>query len=168
MFLKSVLVRQGILTSLIQCNINIFYSLLWNTLTCVCVHRSRVSGRFSHSTTLQCGHITPNLWWSWESQSRRTCSLDRGQCTKSETHPLLTCTRTNTHRPVLHETTHVFLLLSFCVFSRSQDEDFPPRDDFSDVDQLRVGNDGIFMLAFFSEFVSRCLFPICSLLVRML
>lgn len=33
-----------------------------------------------------------------------------------------------------------------------QDDDFPPRDDFSDADQLRVGNDGIFMLAFFSEF----------------
>lgn len=34
----------------------------------------------------------------------------------------------------------------------SQDDDFPPRDDFSDADQLRVGNDGIFMLAFFSEY----------------
>lgn len=34
-----------------------------------------------------------------------------------------------------------------------QDDDFPPRDDFSDADQLRVGNDGIFMLAFFSEFL---------------
>ncbi|KAK3510944.1 hypothetical protein QTP70_027820 [Hemibagrus guttatus] len=34
-----------------------------------------------------------------------------------------------------------------------RDEDFPPRDDFSDVDQLRVGNDGIFMLAFFMAFL---------------
>lgn len=32
-----------------------------------------------------------------------------------------------------------------------QDDEFPPRDDFSDADQLRVGNDGIFMLAFFSK-----------------
>uniref|UniRef100_A0A8C7I1U3 Nedd4 family interacting protein 2 n=1 Tax=Oncorhynchus kisutch TaxID=8019 RepID=A0A8C7I1U3_ONCKI len=32
-------------------------------------------------------------------------------------------------------------------------DDFPPRDDFSDVDQLRVGNDGIFMLAFFMAFL---------------
>lgn len=34
-----------------------------------------------------------------------------------------------------------------------RDEDFPPRDDFSDADQLRVGNDGIFMLAFFMAFL---------------
>uniref|UniRef100_K7FKN5 Nedd4 family interacting protein 2 n=1 Tax=Pelodiscus sinensis TaxID=13735 RepID=K7FKN5_PELSI len=33
---------------------------------------------------------------------------------------------------------------------RVQEEEYPPRDDFSDADQLRVGNDGIFMLAFFS------------------
>ncbi|XP_006639045.1 NEDD4 family-interacting protein 2 [Lepisosteus oculatus] len=34
-----------------------------------------------------------------------------------------------------------------------REEDFPPRDDFSDADQLRVGNDGIFMLAFFMAFL---------------
>uniref|UniRef100_A0A8C4Z9T7 Nedd4 family interacting protein 2 n=1 Tax=Gadus morhua TaxID=8049 RepID=A0A8C4Z9T7_GADMO len=34
-----------------------------------------------------------------------------------------------------------------------RDEDFPPRDDFSEADQLRVGNDGIFMLAFFMAFL---------------
>ena len=45
-----------------------------------------------------------------------------------------------------------------CVHvSPYKDDDFPPRDDFSDADQLRVGNDGIFMLAFFSKFVSFCL-----------
>ncbi|XP_014005770.1 NEDD4 family-interacting protein 2 isoform X1 [Salmo salar] len=33
------------------------------------------------------------------------------------------------------------------------EDDLPPRDDFSDVDQLRVGNDGIFMLAFFMAFL---------------
>lgn len=32
-----------------------------------------------------------------------------------------------------------------------QDEDFAARDDLDDVDQLRVGNDGIFMLTFFSK-----------------
>ncbi|TNN21578.1 NEDD4 family-interacting protein 2 [Liparis tanakae] len=37
--------------------------------------------------------------------------------------------------------------VSVCV----QDDEFPPREDFSDADQLRVGNDGIFMLAFFSK-----------------
>lgn len=40
-----------------------------------------------------------------------------------------------------------------CPLSFKQEDDFPPRDDFSDVDQLRVGNDGIFMLAFFSEWI---------------
>ncbi|XP_072478246.1 NEDD4 family-interacting protein 2 isoform X1 [Notamacropus eugenii] len=34
-----------------------------------------------------------------------------------------------------------------------EEEEFPPRDDFSDADQLRVGNDGIFMLAFFMAFI---------------
>ncbi|NWS42942.1 NFIP2 protein, partial [Probosciger aterrimus] len=33
------------------------------------------------------------------------------------------------------------------------EEEYPPRDDFSDADQLRVGNDGIFMLAFFMAFI---------------
>lgn len=40
--------------------------------------------------------------------------------------------------------------------SLDKDEDFPVRDDFSDADQLRVGNDGIFMLAFFSEYNGPC------------
>lgn len=43
-----------------------------------------------------------------------------------------------------------FLLIS--PAAPSQDEDFVTRDDFEDVDQLRIGNDGIFMLTFFSEF----------------
>uniref|UniRef100_A0A2K5EU21 Nedd4 family interacting protein 2 n=1 Tax=Aotus nancymaae TaxID=37293 RepID=A0A2K5EU21_AOTNA len=34
-----------------------------------------------------------------------------------------------------------------------QEEECPPRDDFSDAVQLRVGNDGIFMLAFFMAFI---------------
>ncbi|XP_041128289.1 NEDD4 family-interacting protein 2-like [Polyodon spathula] len=33
------------------------------------------------------------------------------------------------------------------------EDDYPPRDDFSDADQLRVGNDGVFMLAFFMAFL---------------
>ncbi|XP_070711556.1 NEDD4 family-interacting protein 2 isoform X2 [Pempheris klunzingeri] len=37
--------------------------------------------------------------------------------------------------------------------STVEDDEFPPRDDFSDADQLRVGNDGIFMLAFFMAFL---------------
>uniref|UniRef100_A0A8C8CX93 Nedd4 family interacting protein 2 n=1 Tax=Oncorhynchus tshawytscha TaxID=74940 RepID=A0A8C8CX93_ONCTS len=44
-------------------------------------------------------------------------------------------------------------MLFSCPISLKQDDDFPPRDDFSDVDQLRVGNDGIFMLAFFMAFL---------------
>ncbi|XP_010576692.1 PREDICTED: NEDD4 family-interacting protein 2 [Haliaeetus leucocephalus] len=35
----------------------------------------------------------------------------------------------------------------------AREEEYPPRDDFSDADQLRVGNDGIFMLAFFMAFI---------------
>ncbi|XP_019517717.1 PREDICTED: NEDD4 family-interacting protein 2 [Hipposideros armiger] len=36
---------------------------------------------------------------------------------------------------------------------RIQEEECPTRDDFSDAEQLRVGNDGIFMLAFFMAFI---------------
>ncbi|KPP69413.1 hypothetical protein Z043_111834, partial [Scleropages formosus] len=34
-----------------------------------------------------------------------------------------------------------------------REEDIPPREDVTDADQLRVGNDGIFMLAFFMAFL---------------
>uniref|UniRef100_A0AAQ4Q623 Nedd4 family interacting protein 1 n=1 Tax=Gasterosteus aculeatus aculeatus TaxID=481459 RepID=A0AAQ4Q623_GASAC len=34
-----------------------------------------------------------------------------------------------------------------------RDEDFVARDDFEDADQLRIGNDGVFMLAFFMAFL---------------
>ncbi|XP_054907405.1 NEDD4 family-interacting protein 1-like isoform X5 [Poeciliopsis prolifica] len=37
--------------------------------------------------------------------------------------------------------------------SAPQDEDFVTRDDFDDADQLRIGNDGIFMLTFFMAFL---------------
>ena len=32
-----------------------------------------------------------------------------------------------------------------------QEDDFVARDEFEDADQLRIGNDGIFMLTFFSK-----------------
>ncbi|KAM9828873.1 NEDD4 family-interacting protein 2 isoform X2 [Syngnathus typhle] len=35
----------------------------------------------------------------------------------------------------------------------SREDEFLPREDFSDAEQLRVGNDGIFMLAFFMAFL---------------
>ncbi|KAF7670436.1 hypothetical protein LDENG_00199830 [Lucifuga dentata] len=35
----------------------------------------------------------------------------------------------------------------------ARDEDFVSRDDFEDADQLRIGNDGIFMLTFFMAFL---------------
>ncbi|XP_044285054.1 NEDD4 family-interacting protein 2 isoform X2 [Varanus komodoensis] len=41
----------------------------------------------------------------------------------------------------------------FCSEFFFLEEEYPPRDDFSDADQLRVGNDGIFMLAFFMAFI---------------
>ncbi|XP_009947149.1 PREDICTED: NEDD4 family-interacting protein 1, partial [Leptosomus discolor] len=34
-----------------------------------------------------------------------------------------------------------------------RDDDFVTRDDFDDTDQLRIGNDGIFMLTFFMAFL---------------
>uniref|UniRef100_A0A8C6KLH6 Nedd4 family interacting protein 1 n=1 Tax=Nothobranchius furzeri TaxID=105023 RepID=A0A8C6KLH6_NOTFU len=39
------------------------------------------------------------------------------------------------------------------VPGRVSDEDFVARDDFEDADQLRIGNDGIFMLTFFMAFL---------------
>jgi hypothetical protein len=45
----------------------------------------------------------------------------------------------------------IILVNCFGFFLQNQEEDCTPRDDFSDVEQLRVGNDGIFMLAFFSK-----------------
>nr|XP_033804940.1 NEDD4 family-interacting protein 2 isoform X2 [Geotrypetes seraphini] len=37
--------------------------------------------------------------------------------------------------------------------SAQREEEYLPREDFNDADQLRVGNDGIFMLAFFMAFI---------------
>lgn len=45
-----------------------------------------------------------------------------------------------------------YVYIVFKFFSLvMQDEDFVTRDDFEDADQLRIGNDGIFMLTFFSK-----------------
>lgn len=38
-----------------------------------------------------------------------------------------------------------------CFVLLPQEDDFVARDDFEDADQLRIGNDGIFMLTFFSK-----------------
>lgn len=46
---------------------------------------------------------------------------------------------------------HIIALLKCVSSPLKKEEEYPPRDDFSDADQLRVGNDGIFMLAFFSQ-----------------
>lgn len=43
-----------------------------------------------------------------------------------------------------------------------QDDDFVARDDFEDADQLRIGNDGIFMLTFFSKISSVISAAACS------
>ncbi|XP_031427640.1 NEDD4 family-interacting protein 1-like isoform X1 [Clupea harengus] len=46
-------------------------------------------------------------------------------------------------------------LTTFDDVTRSalEDDDFVTRDDFDDADQLRIGNDGIFMLTFFMAFL---------------
>uniref|UniRef100_A0A673Z2T7 Nedd4 family interacting protein 1, like n=1 Tax=Salmo trutta TaxID=8032 RepID=A0A673Z2T7_SALTR len=41
----------------------------------------------------------------------------------------------------------------YCLHLALEDEDFVARDDFEDADQLRIGNDGIFMLTFFMAFL---------------
>ena len=43
----------------------------------------------------------------------------------------------------------LFICASVCVCL--QDDEFVARDDFEDADQLRIGNDGIFILTFFSK-----------------
>ncbi|KAK3555353.1 hypothetical protein QTP86_014953, partial [Hemibagrus guttatus] len=42
---------------------------------------------------------------------------------------------------------------TFVPLVTGRDEDFVARDDFEDADQLRIGNDGIFMLTFFMAFI---------------
>ncbi|KAF5891714.1 NEDD4 family-interacting protein 1 isoform X2, partial [Clarias magur] len=42
---------------------------------------------------------------------------------------------------------------TFVPLVTGRDDDFVARDDFEDADQLRIGNDGIFMLTFFMAFL---------------
>ncbi|KAG7220048.1 hypothetical protein INR49_018438 [Caranx melampygus] len=77
--------------------------------------------------------------------------------------PILT-TRRTVLSPNLHRTNVATTLPSYDEAERTKaettvplvtgrDEDFVTRDDFEDADQLRIGNDGIFMLTFFMAFL---------------
>ncbi|XP_054610916.1 NEDD4 family-interacting protein 1-like isoform X1 [Dunckerocampus dactyliophorus] len=72
-------------------------------------------------------------------------SYDEAERTKAETTvPLVTA------RPQHRERLETF---DDVIRSSLEDEDFVARDDFEDADQLRIGNDGIFMLTFFMAFL---------------
>uniref|UniRef100_A0A8C8HUJ2 Nedd4 family interacting protein 1 n=1 Tax=Oncorhynchus tshawytscha TaxID=74940 RepID=A0A8C8HUJ2_ONCTS len=71
-------------------------------------------------------------------------SYDEAERTKAEAHVPLVAGR---HREQLGTFDDV---LTCCAL---EDEDFVARDDFEDADQLRIGNDGIFMLTFFMAFL---------------
>ncbi|XP_077403396.1 NEDD4 family-interacting protein 1-like isoform X1 [Vanacampus margaritifer] len=72
-------------------------------------------------------------------------SYDEAERTKMETSaPLVTVRPHNRER---------LETLDDVIRSSLEDEDFVTRDDFEDADQLRIGNDGIFMLTFFMAFL---------------
>ncbi|XP_022618211.1 NEDD4 family-interacting protein 1 isoform X1 [Seriola dumerili] len=74
-------------------------------------------------------------------------SYDEAERTKAETTvPLVTGRQQPQHRERLETFDDV-------IRSSLEDEDFVTRDDFEDADQLRIGNDGIFMLTFFMAFL---------------
>ncbi|KAM8742397.1 NEDD4 family-interacting protein 1-like isoform 1-T1 [Acanthopagrus schlegelii] len=74
-------------------------------------------------------------------------SYDEAERTKAETSvPLVTGRQQPQHRERLDTFDDV-------IRSSLEDEDFVTRDDFEDADQLRIGNDGIFMLTFFMAFL---------------
>ncbi|XP_044078759.1 NEDD4 family-interacting protein 1-like isoform X1 [Siniperca chuatsi] len=74
-------------------------------------------------------------------------SYDEAERTKAETTvPLVTGRQQPQHRERLETFDDV-------IRSSLEDEDFVNRDDFEDADQLRIGNDGIFMLTFFMAFL---------------
>ncbi|XP_072230853.1 NEDD4 family-interacting protein 1-like isoform X1 [Leuresthes tenuis] len=74
-------------------------------------------------------------------------SYDEAERTKAETSaPLVTGRQQPQHRERLETFDDV-------IRSSLEDEDFVTRDDFEDADQLRIGNDGIFMLTFFMAFL---------------
>ncbi|XP_035482013.1 NEDD4 family-interacting protein 1-like isoform X2 [Scophthalmus maximus] len=70
-------------------------------------------------------------------------SYDEAERTKAETTVPL-------QQPQLRERPETF---DDVIRSSLEDEDFVTRDDFEDTDQLRIGNDGIFMLTFFMAFL---------------
>ncbi|XP_038564974.1 NEDD4 family-interacting protein 1-like isoform X1 [Micropterus salmoides] len=73
-------------------------------------------------------------------------SYDEAERTKAETALPLVTGRQPQHREHLETFDDV-------IRSSLEDEDFVARDDFEDADQLRIGNDGIFMLTFFMAFL---------------
>ncbi|XP_063342302.1 NEDD4 family-interacting protein 1-like isoform X1 [Pelmatolapia mariae] len=74
-------------------------------------------------------------------------SYDEAERTKAETNvPLVPGRQQPQHRDRLETFDDV-------IRSSLEDEDFVTRDDFEDADQLRIGNDGIFMLTFFMAFL---------------
>ncbi|XP_030294188.1 NEDD4 family-interacting protein 1-like isoform X1 [Sparus aurata] len=74
-------------------------------------------------------------------------SYDEAERTKAQTSvPLVTGRQQPQHRERLETFDDV-------IRSSLEDEDFVTRDDFEDADQLRIGNDGIFMLTFFMAFL---------------
>ncbi|XP_056910066.1 NEDD4 family-interacting protein 1-like isoform X2 [Takifugu flavidus] len=80
-------------------------------------------------------------------------SYDEAERSKAETAvPLVTGRVSQQQQP---QPQHRERLETFDDIIRSsfEDEDFVTRDDFEDVDQLRIGNDGIFMLTFFMAFL---------------
>ncbi len=76
-------------------------------------------------------------------------SYDEAERSKAETSVPLVTDRVSVWDYYLQLIKHSF---DTCVLvPLLQDEDFIARDSFDDTDQLRVGNDGIFMLTFFSK-----------------
>ncbi|KAM9729715.1 NEDD4 family-interacting protein 1-like isoform 2-T2 [Menidia menidia] len=73
-------------------------------------------------------------------------SYDEAERTKVEASAPLVTGRQPQHRERLETFDDV-------IRSSLEDEDFVTRDDFEDADQLRIGNDGIFMLTFFMAFL---------------
>uniref|UniRef100_A0A1A8AN25 Nedd4 family interacting protein 1 n=1 Tax=Nothobranchius furzeri TaxID=105023 RepID=A0A1A8AN25_NOTFU len=86
-------------------------------------------------------------------------SYDEAERTKAETSSPLVTGRQPQHREHLETFDDV-------IRSSLEDEDFVTRDDFEDADQLRIGNDGIFMLTFFMAFLFNRSFPYSSFLAH--
>ncbi|OXB63463.1 hypothetical protein ASZ78_002539 [Callipepla squamata] len=87
------------------------------------------------------------------------CSIDVEAAASSETHnefypvppPYSVATSLPTYDEA--EKAKAAAMAAAAAEVAQREEEYPPRDDFSDADQLRVGNDGIFMLAFFMAFI---------------